>query len=70
MRGPIQTCQLCGREETVTPDGRGFPPDIAKRKLRKKCKANGCKSDPVYTAGFAVGGPIRGMSTDSEATDG
>lgn len=30
---PTQTCKLCGRAEYVIPDGRGFPPDIAKRKL-------------------------------------
>ena len=36
---PTQTCLLCGRQVVVTPDGRGFPPDIAKRKLRKACKS-------------------------------
>jgi hypothetical protein len=45
-----QTCSLCGRTEQVTPDGRGFPPDIAKRRLIKRCKANGCPSSPTYMA--------------------
>lgn len=36
-------------------DGRGFPPDIAKRKLAKRCKAQGHASDPQYRAGFVVG---------------
>lgn len=49
-----QTCKICGRQEQVTPDGRGFPPDIAKRKLKKWCNANGCKSDPQYTADFYI----------------
>ena len=55
MSGPMQTCRLCGRVEAVTPDGRGFPPDIAKRKLKRWCAANGCPSDPQYTAGFSFG---------------
>jgi uncharacterized protein CbrC (UPF0167 family) len=54
MSQPVQTCQLCGRAETVTPDGRGFPPDIAKRRLKKWCNANGCKSEPKYTAGMSA----------------
>jgi hypothetical protein len=52
MTIPVQTCELCGRSQPVVPDGRGFPPDIAKRKLVKKCKANNCPSKPRYTAGF------------------
>lgn len=53
MTEPVQTCQLCGRVETVTPDGRGFPPDIAKRRLRKRCNANACPSKPTYRAGVS-----------------
>ena len=49
---PCQTCYVCGDYEIVRPDGRGFPPDIAKRRLAKRCKANGHKSEPIYTAGF------------------
>ncbi len=35
----------------VRPDGRDFPPDIAKRKLAKLCAADGHTSDPKYLAG-------------------
>jgi len=63
MSQPTQTCQLCGRAETVVPDGRGFPPDIAKRKLQKWCKANGCPCEPRYQAGITVGPRARGMSS-------
>lgn len=52
MSAPTVTCQLCGRSRIVTPDGRGFPPDIAKRKLRRECAANGCACDPQYRAGI------------------
>lgn len=52
MSEPTMTCQLCGRVVIVTHDGRGFPPDIAKRKLQKLCKADGCPSEPKYRAGF------------------
>lgn len=56
MTQPTQTCSLCGRVMIVMPDGRGFPPDITKRKLVKACKAAGCPSDPVYRAGFSFWG--------------
>jgi hypothetical protein len=52
MSEPAMTCTLCGRRQVVRPDGRGFPPDIAKRKLRKLCNAAGCRCDPVYRAGI------------------
>lgn len=55
MSEPTQTCTECGRVEVVTPDGRGFPPDIAKRRLAKRCKAAGCPSHPVYRAGMSPG---------------
>lgn len=52
MMAPTVTCQTCGRCLEVKPDGRGFPPDIAKRKLAKLCKDAGHVSDPKYMAGF------------------
>ena len=55
MSEPVQTCQICGQSVIVQPDGRGFPPDIAKRKLKRLCKAAGCVSNPQYTAGFGFG---------------
>lgn len=51
---PAQTCRACGRSVKVRPDGRGFPPDIAKRKLAKLCQAAGHVSDPQYTTGFRL----------------
>lgn len=55
MTQPTQTCELCGDVEIVRPDGRGFPPDIAKRKLKKRCNAAGCPSKPRYMAGIGAG---------------
>ena len=52
-RGPVYKCLVCGRTQNVVPDGRGFPPDIAKRKLIKGCTLDGHKSDPLYLAGFS-----------------
>jgi len=49
---PIQRCLVCGDYEIVKPDGRGFPPDIAGRKLAKRCKARGHMAELKYTAGF------------------
>lgn len=51
MSEPQQRCEVCGDVEVVRPDGRGFPPDIAKRKLAKRCKAKGHTCQPTYTAG-------------------
>ena len=61
MTEPTVTCALCERSVIVRPDGRGFPPDIAKRKLRKLCKAEGCQCEPVYRAGILLGGRVTGM---------
>ncbi len=55
MSQPTQTCTECGRVEVVTMDGGGFPPDIAKRRLAKRCKAAGCPSKPAYRAGIGAG---------------
>lgn len=52
---PRQTCTLCGSSVTVVRDGRGFPPVIAARKLKKICEGKGCRSDPQYTAGLVLG---------------
>ena len=56
MSEPTQTCQACGRSVTVVPNGRGFPPRIAERRLRKLCAENGCEScKPQYRAGLLFG---------------
>jgi len=54
MSQPTQRCALCGRSMVVYLDGRGFPPDITKRKLVKACKAAGCPCEPQYRAGFQI----------------
>lgn len=35
-------------------DGRGFPPDIAKRRLAKRCKEAGHTCKAQYLAGFSA----------------
>lgn len=64
---PVYTCTLCGNKQAVRPDGRGFPPDIAKRKLQKQCKAKGCPCEPQYRAGFAIGRAVTGQSGEEHA---
>lgn len=49
---PTQTCTTCLRFEMVVLDGRGFPPDIAKRRLAKRCTAAGHPCTPRYQAGI------------------
>lgn len=66
MSEPTVTCALCGRSQAVVPSGRGFPPDTAKRKLRKICQAGGCSSDPQYRAGFIMGGRATGQESATE----
>ena len=51
---PTQTCQTCGNTEVVRQDGRGFPPDIARRRLEKRCRAAGHACVPRYTAGLVL----------------
>jgi len=51
---PTQTCQVCGRVLVVQHDGRGFPPDITRRKLEKLCRAAGHKALPQYRAGILI----------------
>lgn len=53
MSEPTQTCTTCGDVEVVRHDGRGFPPDIAKRRLAKRCKAAGHTCTPTYRAGLS-----------------
>lgn len=53
MSEPTQTCTACGRVVVVQQTGRGFPPDVAKRKLAKLCAADGHESRPQYRAGVA-----------------
>lgn len=36
MSQPFVVCAECGQSVTVTPDGRGFPPDIARRRTRAR----------------------------------
>jgi len=54
MSLPTQTCQLCGMVEVVRQDGRGFPPDIAKRRLKRRCNESGCTSQPTYLVGMSL----------------
>lgn len=63
MSQPTQTCQACGAVENVNWFDRGFPPDVAKRRLAKRCTAAGHTSEPQYLVGFAVGSRAHGMTT-------
>lgn len=62
MSQPTQTCTVCGDVEVVQMTGRGFPPDAAKRRLAKRCKANGHTCQPKYLAGFSIGPRPHGMT--------
>lgn len=55
MSEPTQTCVLCGRVEIVRQSGRGFPPDVAKRRLARACNEAGCPCQPQYLAGLGAG---------------
>lgn len=54
MSEPRQMCKLCGRVEAVRFHDRGFPPDAATRRLKRKCKAAGCPCEPRYIAGVRL----------------
>lgn len=55
MSQPTQTCTTCGDSEVCREWDRGFPPDAAKRRLAKRCKAAGHVSTPTYRAGLGLG---------------
>lgn len=57
MSNPSWTCEVCGLSIDILPDGRGHPPDIARRKLIKLCKAKGHTCQPSYLAGVTVLNP-------------
>jgi len=59
---PTVTCDTCGRRAVVEPTGRGFPPDVAKNKLRKACRNSGCNGEPQYRAGFLIGPRASGQT--------
>jgi len=63
---PTYACRLCGWTVTVRPDGRGFPPDIAKRRLQRLCKADGCPCEPQYRAGLALDPRATGQEVPDE----
>lgn len=69
MSEPTQTCELCGLVEVVTPYDRGFPPDAAKRRLKRRCNADGCLSKPTYLAGIRLAQPVTGQAEET-ATNG
>lgn len=54
MSDPRWTCALCGRVEYCRFTGAGRGPDAAKNRLKKACKADGCKCEPGYLAGVRV----------------
>lgn len=54
---PTQTCTTCNRVVVVKWVGRGFPPDMAKRKLARLCAAAGHVSVPQYRAGVLITPP-------------
>jgi hypothetical protein len=61
MTEPTQTCKVCGAVEIVYPDGRGFPPRIAAKRLARRCAARGHECVPEYRAGLRFGGPVTGQ---------
>lgn len=55
---PTVTCVVCRRWTEVRHDGRGFPPDIAKRRLARICAdaPDSHEADPQYRAGVSLRG--------------
>lgn len=56
---PTITCIVCGSTEVVHPGDRDYPPNIARRRLIKRCKSLGHTCDPAYRAGFDFSGKRR-----------
>lgn len=58
---PTQTCTTCGRVVVVVAGRGGFPPETAKRRLAKMCKADGHESTPEYRVGLGFRSDVRGQ---------
>lgn len=69
MSTPTQSCIVCGDTETVRPDGRGFPPQIARNRLAKRCKDKGHRCQSVYRAGVTIAPSPRGQQVDAAAEE-
>lgn len=54
MREPTITCVLCGNVEVVHLTGRGYPPEMARKRLKARCKADGCPCQAQYLAGVRL----------------
>ena len=61
MSNPTQTCTTCGRSRDCMLHMRGFPPDGAKRWLKRTCPNGGAGCEIKYRAGFELRGPIVGQ---------
>lgn len=70
MSDPIYYCKTCGRSVNVMDYqyGRGFPPDKAKRALKKMHNPDApiqcAKFDPQYRVGLGFHGPIMGQQPE------
>lgn len=61
MSEPEVLCEVCLVRVIVDYTMGEFPPDVAKKKLMKICKAKGHVSKPKYRAGFEIGGRYEGQ---------
>jgi len=51
MNEPTVTCRECGNQEVCKVSGISDAVSSAKKRLAKRCLANGHKSNPVYRVG-------------------
>lgn len=59
---PLIICEACGESRDCTLHGRAeFPPDAAKRRLRKRCGNPPGSCRFRYQAGLSLGGPCAGQ---------
>jgi len=53
---PTYTCKVCGKIQFVRPTSRGYPPDVARAKLLRRCSTDEDNHTPdiEYRAGVLV----------------
>lgn len=61
MSEPQVLCEECLVSVLVDYTMGEFPPDVARKKLFKICKAKGHVSKPKYQAGFEIRGNYEGQ---------
>lgn len=65
---PFCYCEICGLKRSCDYHmAAEFPPDAAKRWIKKQHKLSGCNGDIKYRAGFTIGSLPTGQNKEKQS---